>query len=214
MTRDLTTDFVTAATGTRNQPCFIFEGVFVGFTLRLWSGFGDLAWGGHTYLGNGWLQGFQGVEENTDLGSTGMDITLAGVPQDLISTVLGSSQQNASGKLWLAFLDTAGAIIDDPYMMFDGRLDVPTIDDQASGPIIQISYESRLIDLDRTKEYRYTSESQKLFLATDKGFEYVPQVAKGWKGQWGATQKQIKARDARAAEHKRGGGSRGGKHRK
>ena len=54
-----------------------------------------------------------------------------------------------------------------------------------------------MIDFDKEREYRYTPESQKLFNVNDKGFEYVAQIAKGYKGQWGPTQKQIKKREER-----------------
>lgn len=214
MARALTAPMIAALTAPSAQPVFFYEGIFVGFTLRLWSGLGDISWNGETWLGNGWFRGFQGVEEDNDLGSTGMEIALAGVPQSLISTILGAIQQNAAGKLWIGALDSSGNIIADPYLMFVGRLDVPTVDDQTSGPIIQISYESHLVDLDRSKEYRYTSESQRIFNATDRGFEYVAQIAKGWKGQWGATQKDIKKKEERETKKKRGGGNRGGKNRK
>lgn len=213
--RDLTAEFITHLTAARNRPAFFYEGVFVGFTLQLWSGIGSIVWDGKTWLGNGWLQPFKGIEESDDLGSTGMEITLAGVPQSLISTMLGSAMQNANGKLWFGFIDDAGDVVDAPYLMFHGRLDVPTIDDKADGPIIQISYESKLIDLDRSQEFRYTPESHKIFNPTDRGFEYTAQLAKGWKNQWGANAKKIKKKqDREEARRKKGGGKRGGKDRK
>lgn len=210
--RALTEDMITELTAKVNRPVIFYEGVFVGFTMRLWNGTGELIWNGETWLGNGWFQGFQGIEEDNDLGSTGMEIVLAGVPLDLISTMLGNSQQGASGKLWLGFLATDQSVIEDPYLMFDGKLDVPTIDDKVDGPLIQISYESELLDLDRSKEYRYTPESQKIFNATDRGFDYVAQIATGWKGQWGKTEKKPeKKKDRENAKQSKGGGKGGGK---
>ncbi len=207
MARAITSDFRDELLASTNCPIFLYEGVFVGFTLRLWNGLGNLTWDGNTWLGNGWFRDFSSIEESDDISVTGMEITLAGVPQDLISTVLSSVKQNASGKLWLGFLNSSGAVIADPYLTFEGKLDVPIIDDQPDGPIIQISYESHLVDLDRTKEYRYTTESQKLFDAADKGFEFVEKIAATWKGQWGATKKQIDKKTARKATT-RGGSKR------
>lgn len=218
MVRALTNDFKTALVSASITPIFLFRGDFgTGgsvITLRLWSGMGDLSWGSETWLGNGWFRGFQGVEESSDISSTGMDITLAGVPQTLISMVLSSARQNALGELYFGLLDSAGGVIADPCLVFEGRLDVPTIDDQVGGPIIQISYESRLVDLDRSKEYRYTPESQRIFNATDKGFDYVANIAAGWKGQWGPTAKAIKKKESRAATKKKSGGQSGGSQRK
>jgi hypothetical protein len=58
-------------------------------------------------------------------------------------------------------------------MAFAGRLDVPTIMDGADRCEIQITYESRLIDLNRAREWRYTHESQQQISPGDRGFEYV-----------------------------------------
>jgi hypothetical protein len=58
-------------------------------------------------------------------------------------------------------------------MAFAGRLDVPTIMDGAERCEIQITYESRLIDLNRAREWRYTHESQQQISPGDRGFEYV-----------------------------------------
>jgi hypothetical protein len=189
MARNLTAEMIAEIEAGRNSPIFLYEGIFVGVTLRLWNGVGELYWDMRQWQGNGWLRGFQGVEENVDMASTGMDIELAGVPQVLISTLLSSTKQNASGKLWLGFLDSTGAVVDDPYLLFEGKLDVPTIDDQVGNPIIQISYEAETVDLDKASDYRYTPESQRIFYANDKGFDYVAQIAATWKGQWGPQKK-------------------------
>ena len=190
MARNLSAGFIAAATSSSCKPIFFFEAVLTGLTLRLWSGIGDLSWDSKTWLGNGWIQEFPAVQESTDLGSTGMDVTLAGVPEALISTVLNNAQQNSVGRLWIGFLDSSDAVIADPYLAFEGKLDIPTIDNQTAGPTITFAYESTLVDLDSSKEYRYTPESQKIFAPNDKGFGYVASIAKGWKGQWGAVKQK------------------------
>lgn len=184
MVRALTSGFITAATASVNRPIFLYEGIFSNLQLRLWSGTGILTWNSVGWNGNGWLQGWQGIEEADDLSSTGMEIILAGVPQELISAIFSGAMQGGSGKLWIGFLNDSGAVIADPYLAFAGRLDVPTINYKVDGATVQIAYESKLVELDRAKEYRYTSESQHIFAPNDKGFDFVPSVQK-WKGQWG-----------------------------
>lgn len=197
MARNLTTSVKTEIAASLNRPFLLFEGEFSTFTLRLWTGSYDLSWDSKTWLGNGWFTTISSIEESNDLSANGIDITLSGVPQAMISTILDQVKQNAPGRVWLGFLDASGSVIADPYLAFSGKLDVPTIDDQVDGPVISISYESIMIDFDKEREYRYTPESQKLFNVNDKGFEYVAQIAKGYKGQWGPTQKQIKKREER-----------------
>ena len=70
-------------------------------------------------------------------------------------------------------IDSSGALVVDPYTTFQGRLDVPEIVDGGDDCTIQISYESRLIDLERARERRYTHEDQQIDSPGDKGFEFV-----------------------------------------
>ena len=64
-------------------------------------------------------------------------------------------------------------IVADPYLAFVGRLDVPVIDDAGQSCVISMQYESRLIDLQRTRERRWTHEDQQIDFPGDLGFEYV-----------------------------------------
>jgi hypothetical protein len=41
---------------------------------------------------------------------------------------------------------------------------------------VSISYESRLIDLERSRESRYTNEDQQRAFPGDRGFEFVPSL--------------------------------------
>ena len=68
------------------------------------------------------------------------------------------------------------SIMADPFKVFEGRLDTTEIDDEGETSRIALKYESRLIDLDRRRERRYTSEDQHLDFPADRGFEYVPAI--------------------------------------
>jgi len=77
-----------------------------------------------------------------------------------------------------------GALVADPAIAFAGRLDVPEIDDNGQTATITISYESRLVDLERPRERRYTHEDQQIDYSGDLGFEYVAAIQE-WNGVWG-----------------------------
>jgi hypothetical protein len=113
------------------------------------------------------------IEETTDVVATGTTVTLSGIPTDLVSACINDARQGLPGQIYLGFLTAAGAVIADPVLAFAGRLDVPTIMDGAERCEIQITYESRLIDLNRAREWRYTHESQQQISPGDRGFEYV-----------------------------------------
>jgi hypothetical protein len=155
------------------RPAIFVESQFPSGYLRLWSGLGEITWGGRTWAGAGTLLNVGAIEETTDVVATGTTVTLSGIPTDLVSLCISDARQGLPGQIYLGFLTAAGAVIAEPVMAFAGRLDVPTIMDGADRCEIQITYESRLIDLNRAREWRYTHESQQQISPGDRGFEYV-----------------------------------------
>lgn len=161
-----------------------FEGVFASGTVRLWSGFGDIAWNGQTWTGIGDLGGVSPILETADVQANGVRVTLSGIPAASISLALQEARRGQSGTLWLAFLDAAGTVVADPYMAFSGRLDQPQIEDGGTTATISIAYENRLIDLERPRERRFDHQDQQIDHPGDRGFEYVASIQE-WNGKWG-----------------------------
>jgi hypothetical protein len=155
------------------RPAVFVESQFPSGWVRLWTGLGEITWGGRTWAGAGTLLGIGDIEETTDVVATGTTITLSGVPTDLVSLCINDARQGLPGQVYLGFLTGAGAVIADPVLAFAGRLDVPSISDGADRCEIQITYESRLIDLNRAREWRYTHESQQQISPGDRFYEYV-----------------------------------------
>jgi hypothetical protein len=176
MSRLLSSGVQSAVSGTEVSPILLFEGDFASGTLNIWSGFGDLTWDSATWTGAGTLFSVSAIEETSDVSAKGASITLSGIPSDMISLVLSDIRQNALGRVYLGFLDASGDIIVDPYMIFEGRLDIPALQENGETSIITISYESRLIDLQRTRESRYTNEDQQREFPGDLAFEFVPNL--------------------------------------
>ena len=173
MSRTITPAVIAELASGQVRPAIFFEAQFPSGFLRLWSGLGSITWGGQTWVGAGTLMGIGAIEESADVVATGTTISLSGIPTDLVSLCLADARQGMPGKVWIGFMSAAGAVIADPILAFAGRLDVPSIMDGAERCEIQITYESRLIDLNRSREWRYTHESQQQFSAGDRGFEYV-----------------------------------------
>lgn len=64
-------------------------------------------------------------------------------------------------------------IVADPYLAFEGRLDVPTIQ-KGERPVVTIAYESRLRDLERANELRMTDQDHQRLFQGDRFFSRVP----------------------------------------
>ena len=198
MPRELTAQFKAELEAGVIIPALLLRVEFSASTLRLWNGIGDLVFNSETYLGNGWFQGFGAIKEEGEIRPTGMDISLTGIPQSLISLILSQSVQNKKGTLYLGFLNSSGAIIQDPAVMYEGSLDVPQLSENDSGPQIRITIENKLLDLDRPRDFRWTHEGQKGITGRedDKGFEHVESL-QDWEGYWGKKKEDNKKRKRR-----------------
>lgn len=173
MSRDLSAGVQSAIEATQVQPFLLFEGLFSSGYVRVWSGYGDLSWNGQVWTGVGSLGGVSAVQETAEVQANGISITLTGIPSEFISLALQESEQGKSGKIYLGFFDENG-IIADPYLVFQGKLDIPAIQEDGETSILTITYESRLIDLQHPRETRLTNEEQQREYVGDLGCEFVP----------------------------------------
>ena len=174
MSRTLTTAMEDASLAATVTPVVLVDiEVASSEHVRAWSGIGDLIYGGNTYTGTGTFGTISAVEETTELKATGLTLSLSGIPAALVSTSLNSIRQGLPGIVYLGALNSAGALIADPLVLFSGLVDVPKLDDGGETATISISLESLEVDRERSRVRRYTPEDQYLIDATDRGFEYV-----------------------------------------
>ena len=126
-----------------------------------------------TYLANGHLRSITGANETNRPTKNTLSFSLSGVDQTYIAVALNENIINTNVSLYKGYLDSNNAVVSDPYLLFSGRMDLMNIDDSGETCTIGVSAESRLIDLDRTRERRYTSEDQKIDFPNDKGLEFI-----------------------------------------
>jgi len=139
-------------------------------TVRLWNGTYDATIEGETYLGSGSLLSFSEVEESGEIAARGITLSLTGIDSGFLATALGEDYQNRSARLMFGTIESGTF---SAYTVFKGRMDVMTITEGAEFATIEITAESRLIDLERPRVFRYTSEDQKILYPTDLGLDYV-----------------------------------------
>jgi hypothetical protein len=173
MSRSITAGVATEIAARFKRPIVLVEILTAASPVRVWTGVGDLIFGGNTYQGTGALGSVQPAEETADLRAAGEVYTLSGVPSALLSASIGDLRQGLPCRRWLGFLDGAGALIADPILLFEGTAAVPTTADDAETCTIRISAESLLNTLKRARVTRYTPEDQATRATPDKGFEYV-----------------------------------------
>ncbi len=175
MVRSLTSAMISEVQASVLSPIFLVQFSF-STPLRFWTGFGDLKFGGNTYMGAGNLLTISPIEETQEVRSTGVNFALSGIPSSILSVALTEDYQGRDVRMWFAVLDANKDIVLDPYLAFVGRMDVMEIVEQGETSAIGVSAENVLVALERPNERRYTPEDQKISFSGDKGFDFVAQL--------------------------------------
>lgn len=189
MGRDLTANMVTEVTAAALTPIFLMELDLPSGALRFWNGIGELSWNSVTWTGSANLITFSEITETQSIEARGIQFTLNGINSSILSAVLDSSNELQRGAvtLYMAALDSSGAVITDPFVLFAGTVDTAEIEEGGETATVIINAESKLIGLKRTKARRYTPEDQKLEYSGDLFFDFVPSL-QDKEIQWGKGQ--------------------------
>ena len=173
MARNLTAALNTEFKSDSFKMVFFLKSVWSSGTTYVWTGYDDISWDGQTWAGVGHFLGTSPIEETQDIRAVGAAFSLSGIPASLISLALADARQGNEVSLWIGALDDSGAVVADPYKVFSGLMDVPSIQEDGDSSTITIQVENRLIELSRPRPVRYTDRFQQHRFSGDLGFEYV-----------------------------------------
>ena len=194
MSRDLATDIIDALDDDVIYPFFAIELLFDGDnTLRLWTGLGTLTHNSQEWVGTGTLLNISTVEEASEIAVKGATVTLSGIPSSVISLALSQPYQGRVCNLYFGMftvnrllqqssdyilLQTGSKILLETDQtsisnIFSGYMDQMNILETPSTSTIELVVENRLIDLQRARIARFTSEYQKSLYPTDLGLDFV-----------------------------------------
>lgn len=163
----------------RLAPVLLVELAFDAGTTRFWSGVGTLeSPDGETWTGTGVLGRIGKIEETAELRAVGCELTLSGIPTDVLDIAQGAGWQNRAARIYFGVLeDTASGRewVGEPLQIFGGRMDQMRFVEGRDASI-QLTLEGELIDLERTKARRYTAEDQRSEYSGDAFFDAVPSL--------------------------------------
>lgn len=134
-----------------------------------------LTFGGNDYIGVGNFAGISKVSETGDIQSTSLELTLSGVDPAMVSIALNENYQGKKGTIYLGFMDANFALVDDPVLVFKGRMDTMPIKLDTES-VIGLTIESRLADLFRSRVIRFNNADQQQRFPGDKGLEFVEEM--------------------------------------
>jgi len=177
MSRTLSSEMQAVATAEVVRPIVLVQCDFDSGALNLWNGLGDLTVSGVNYVGAGTLLNISTMKESSDLSANGMNVTLSGITEPLISKARDEDYQGRELKVLLGAMDSSNSVIASPVIIFSGFMDTLNIQDGAETATITVSVENRLIEFQRNRIRRYTAEDQKIDYPTDKGLEFVAEMA-------------------------------------
>jgi len=196
MSRTLSDGIVSVLTAEAIQPFFAVRLFFDTQTLNFWTGLGELTVNDVTYTGTGQLLQISQLQETAEISAKGATITLSGIPSNLISLALSEPYQGRVCEIYFGAIDANRVYLQDEdgnyilnedssridistgdpndiVQVFSGYMDQMNIDEGAETSTIGLAIESKLIDLERPRVFRYTDANQKSRFPTDKGFEFV-----------------------------------------
>jgi hypothetical protein len=184
MSRTIPSAILTALTQPEVQPFYAVEFLFDTEPVRLWTGYGkrtdDLldpmrsgpSIDGETYLGAGSLLNISGLEEAGDMSAKGVSVTLSSLPASLISLAWQEPFMRRKARILFGVQN-----VDDFVEVFSGYMNEMPIEDSAESGTISVLIDSKMVETGRSRDIRYTHESQQTLYPGDTFFSYVADLA-------------------------------------
>jgi hypothetical protein len=122
--------------------------------------------------------GISDIEEAAEVIVSSVTLSLSGIDQVWISNVLQEDYIDRTVKIYTAFMDESWALVVDPVLIFEGRMDQPSIeeDPDAGTSSVSVSATNAWVDFSRKTGRHTNHEEQTLHFAGDKGFEFASEV--------------------------------------
>src|SRR5260370_12982150 len=174
MARNLTAAQITEITAQNLRPVIFAQLQFTSGIVYLWSGVGSISWNGQTWLGVGTYGNVSTIPETSNVAAAGIKLVLSGIPAQFVTSALGEVRQGAPVIIYQGFLTPAGRVVATPHTAWARRNGTCEIAEAGDTAMISITAESRLLDLNRSRERRYQKQDQSIDFPGDTGFDFVP----------------------------------------
>lgn len=159
------------------DPFFLFKARLADLSyVRYWSGYGDLSWDSQTWTGAGHLIGIGAIDESADVKAQSATVQVNGLNPATVAQFLAALAPGRQGSLWLGFLNSSGAVIDDPILLFRGQLDGAGLKKGLNDVVATLTYQHRLADLERPRLWMWTDADQKKLYPGDRGLEHIAKL--------------------------------------
>jgi len=154
------------------QPFYTVELFLDTNIIRTWTGYGQIIIDGLPFEGTGELLSISSIEETSEIAASGITLNLSSIPQDLLAVALSEPYQGRMCKVYFGFFSEN---VSTPvrFEIFSGYMDEMNILESEETSTIELRVENKLIDLERPRIRRYTSQDQKSEYPSDVGFDFM-----------------------------------------
>jgi len=172
--------FQTEVEKSQNRPVHLVEVYFDDETVYMTDAYKSITYNANEYQPVGHFIGFSDIEESTEVIVSSVTLSLGGIDQVWISRVLNKAYIDRTVKIYTAFLDDAQALVVDPLLIFEGRMDSPSInEDPDSGQSsVSVSATNAWVDFSRKTGRHTNHEENQIHYPGDKGFEFASEIVK------------------------------------
>jgi len=182
MPRSLNASLITElATNKLNPVELVYLGVSTGTYYT--DHYKNITFDGNTYVASSLFLGSSESAESSEVSVSNLVVKFGGADQTIISLFLNNDYMDKRAWVYRGFLDENQALINYPFLLFDGRIENLSIEEDNNNSTVSISIASHWADFDKIKGRKTNTNSQALHFPTDVGFDYASQTAKDIK--WG-----------------------------
>lgn len=188
MSRTINSGLLAALTGNSVEPFYAVELLFDVKTttdvngntinlgpMRMWTGLGNRTINvrgvNQVFTGTGALLNIAAAEEVGDLSAKAMTLSLTGLDTSVISLALQEPYQRRKARVYMGE-KSVSAVVE----IFSGQMDTMQITDEPDMATVVMTIESKLVELERSRNWRYTDESHRSRHSGDTFFSYVQSI--------------------------------------
>lgn len=161
------------------KPIILVSIDFEDNPVFLTDAFIDINWNNQKFFATGGLVAVGDIEESKDLIVSTISISLSGIKNNAIYTLIAKKYLDREVVVYFAALKDDNTLAGNPFVYFKGRMDEPIInDDPNKNTMITIKAANVWVDFSRKTGRFFNQTTQQLYYPGDDGFEYCSQNRK------------------------------------
>ena len=138
----------------------------------------DITWNSNSYEAGGHLIDFDAMKEAADVRLGRTRLRLSSVEQVYLALFLTNTYIDVRVLFRLALLDSAGDIIPDPSLIYEGRIEGWGLNETDKKSVLPVDLANHWSNFDKTSGRRTNTASQQQLFTGDLGMELAAETVK------------------------------------